>query len=74
MFQLGEASESDNGNEKGNSSVESDWQQPNEDTEQAEASNLQYSVDVSEGRSLPNVLKRISNLVALKNVVRLLNN
>lgn len=28
-----------------------------------------YNVDVNEGRSLPNVLKRISNLVALKSNV-----
>lgn len=28
-----------------------------------------YSVDVNEGRSLPNVLKRISNLLALKSTV-----
>lgn len=29
-----------------------------------------YPVDVTEGRSLPNVLKRISNLLALKTNVR----
>lgn len=28
-----------------------------------------YTVDVNEGRSLPNVLKRISNLLALKSTV-----
>lgn len=28
-----------------------------------------YNVDVNEGRSLPNVLKRISNLLALKSTV-----
>lgn len=28
-----------------------------------------YSVDITEGRSLPNVLKRISNLLALKSTV-----
>lgn len=31
--------------------------------------NLQYNVDVNEGRNLPNVLKRISNLLALKSTV-----
>jgi hypothetical protein len=29
----------------------------------------QFPVDVGEGRSLPNVLKRISNLLALKSTV-----
>lgn len=28
-----------------------------------------YTVDITEGRSLPNVLKRISNLLALKSTV-----
>lgn len=30
---------------------------------------FQYNVDVNEGRNLPNVLKRISNLLALKSTV-----
>lgn len=33
------------------------------------APSYQYTVDVSEGRNLPNVLKRISNLLALKSSV-----
>lgn len=65
---IGESPEPDNGN-KGNTSTDNDWQQAGEDQESSEAASLQYSVDVSEGRSLPNVLKRISNLIALKNVV-----
>lgn len=32
-----------------------------------------YPVDITEGRSLPNVLKRISNLLALKSTVSFLN-
>lgn len=32
-------------------------------------STFPYSVDVNEGRNLPNVLKRISNLLALKSTV-----
>ncbi|XP_011497004.1 PREDICTED: 1-phosphatidylinositol 3-phosphate 5-kinase [Ceratosolen solmsi marchali] len=32
-----------------------------------ESTGTRFSVDASEGRSLPNVLKRISNIVALKN-------
>jgi hypothetical protein len=32
-----------------------------------------FPVDVSEGRSLPNVLKRISNLLALKSTVSVQN-
>lgn len=32
----------------------------------------QYDVNVAEGRSLPNVLKRLSNLIALRNVVCIL--
>lgn len=35
---------------------------------ESEAPNV-YPVDVNEGRSLPNVLKRISNLIALKTTV-----
>lgn len=31
---------------------------------------VNYSMDASEGRSLPNVLKRISNIVALRSGVR----
>jgi hypothetical protein len=33
----------------------------------------QFPVDVGEGRSLPNVLKRISNLLALKSTVSVQN-
>lgn len=33
-----------------------------------------YCVDINEGRSLPNVLRRISNLLALKSTVSLDNN
>jgi 1-phosphatidylinositol-3-phosphate 5-kinase len=38
----------------------------------SDSSSAPYHVDVNEGRSLPNVLKRISNLLALKSNVRLL--
>lgn len=72
VMNIGESPEPDNGNNKGNTSADNDWQQSGEDAEPSDASSLQYSVDVSEGRSLPNVLKRISNLIALKNVVSLI--
>lgn len=35
-------------------------------------SQSQFDVNVTEGRSLPNVLKRLSNLIALRNVVCIL--
>ena len=38
----------------------------------SDSSTAPYHVDVNEGRSLPNVLKRISNLLALKSTVSIL--
>lgn len=63
--------ESQENKEKDNISTksESDWQAAGNSSESGSSSNLQYSLTISEGRSLPNILKRISNLVALKNVV-----
>ncbi|KAK6645654.1 hypothetical protein RUM43_001934 [Polyplax serrata] len=56
--------EKDNGDGK----TENDWQPPSGSGETGANGNLEYPITISEGRSLPNVLKRISNLVALKNV------
>jgi len=62
---------SSNNDERSSSDSES-WKQ-SESTEQTpdddSASIINFPLDTSEGRSLPNVLKRISNIVALKSNV-----
>ena len=68
-FKGGDNQESNKEKENASSKSDTEWQQPANTSEAASNSNLQYSLTISEGRSLPNVLKRISNLVALKNVV-----
>ncbi|KAG5896372.1 hypothetical protein JTB14_005849 [Gonioctena quinquepunctata] len=58
----------DNSNENTDSTPESlpNWAvDPSIDTKSVEKESL-YAVDANEGRSLPNVIKRISNLLALK--------
>ncbi|OXU27408.1 hypothetical protein TSAR_004798 [Trichomalopsis sarcophagae] len=63
------AATSPNNDEQSSSGDSESWKQPgstekspSEDT----SSLMSFSVDTTEGRSLPNVLKRISNIVALK--------
>ncbi|KAL0116123.1 hypothetical protein PUN28_011173 [Cardiocondyla obscurior] len=60
---------SSNNDERSSSDSES-WKQCSESTEQTpdddSTSIINFPLDTSEGRSLPNVLKRISNIVALK--------
>lgn len=62
---------SSNNDERSSSDSES-WKQ-SESTEQTpdddSTSMINFPLDTSEGRSLPNVLKRISNIVALKSNV-----
>lgn len=62
---------SSNNDERSSSDSES-WKQT-ESTEQTpdddSSSMINFPLDTSEGRSLPNVLKRISNIVALKSNV-----
>lgn len=59
-------------NDERNSSDSESWKQ-SESTEQTpdddNSSIMNFPLDTSEGRSLPNVLKRISNIVALKSNV-----
>lgn len=52
---------------------ESSWQSTSDSVEPNDPIAIQYNVDISEGRSLPNVLKRISNIVAQKNVVNIIH-
>lgn len=50
----------------------SSWSAENAETSSSKTDTtqtFQYNVDVNEGRNLPNVLKRISNLLALKSTV-----
>ena len=53
---------------EGDSGGESHDKEKSEERDNS-SSSISFSLDASEGRSLPNVLKRISNIVALKSNV-----